>query len=206
MERAIVVKPTRIEYLLLRRKLATARKVHKVLSEKLLVLSQELIRIYHEVEKLYAELYRIMRECKEVVEAQTAITGGVKTSLGLSYVHYPKRIYGVRIPSIKLANLVAPKPETLAYSKLAGKRERIAEVIRRICECEGRFWCIVREAEKVSKKVRNIENNYIPMLIQMIQYLKLKFEEREREEKLRSKRIKMLLEKRLDNTQILEER
>ncbi|MEM2018649.1 MAG: V-type ATP synthase subunit D, partial [Zestosphaera sp.] len=61
-----LARPTKIEFIRLRRRLATARRLHRVLRDRLLILTQELVALYREVVehrlRVHEEIVRCERE------------------------------------------------------------------------------------------------------------------------------------------------
>lgn len=62
-----LARPTKIEFIRLRRRLATARRLHKVLKDRLLILTQELVSLYREA------VERRLRIHEEVIRCETEL-------------------------------------------------------------------------------------------------------------------------------------
>jgi len=69
-----LARPTKIELIRLRRRLATARRLHRVLRDRLLILTQELVALYREVVESRLRIHEEIIRCeKELVRTSSYV-------------------------------------------------------------------------------------------------------------------------------------
>jgi len=120
----------------------------------------------------------------------------------LEIVTGSRNVAGARIPSFELKetegairkyNLV----DTSSWvDQTAQLSEKCLEAIVVLAELQSSLELLGREINRTKRIVNALEYLIIPSLQATIKYLYMKFEERDREEKSRLKRVKVLLEQR----------
>ncbi|MEM2005749.1 MAG: V-type ATP synthase subunit D [Zestosphaera sp.] len=201
-----LARPTKIEFIRLKRRLATARRLHRVLRDRLLILTQELVSLYREAIEYRLKVHEEVVRCgREFVKTTSYTPPWVVEEFTRSRVVDSKVVMGSRV----VAGVRLP---LLEYEVAAGKYdysvypltledtskcyEELVRDVLRLAEVEISMIEVGREVQKVKRKVNALENITIPRLRATIRYLGMKFEEREREDKVRRKRIKRILERR----------
>ncbi|PUA32774.1 MAG: hypothetical protein B7O98_04815 [Zestosphaera tikiterensis] len=198
-----LVRPTKIEFIRLRRRLAIARRLYKVLKDRLLILTQEFIAEVKEAYELRKKIHELIVTCD--TERNKALTYTTPQQLndfiavrveGLNVVVGTRVVAGVRIPLLEL-EVKEGVYKTTAYPitlEAVGKcYDEVLKYSLRLAELEASIALIGKEVQRVKRRVNALENIVIPRLIATIKYLRMKFEEREREDKIRRKRIKQIL-------------
>jgi V/A-type H+-transporting ATPase subunit D len=121
-------------------------------------------------------------------------TGGLELVTGF------RNIAGTKVVSFELKD---PTMERLNYSALdtsaavdetATQFQKCLEAMVSLAELQSTLDTLGREINRTKRIVNAIEYNIIPKLEQTIHFLNMKFEERDREEKLRLKRVKTVIE------------
>ncbi len=200
-----IVRPTKIELIRLRRRLAIARRLHKILKDRLVILSQELILLVREAISLRGELHKKLCECQEliirsyltypadVVESYIAKRNVIKTVIISS-----KIFAGVKLPFYEVES---GKEELGSYAKTAISTElsircydEALKLAVKLAEVEESIRLVGNEVSRTKRRANALEYFLIPRILSTIKYLQMKFEERERENKARMKRIKEVLE------------
>ena len=111
-----------------------------------------------------------------------------------------RNVGGVRIPAFELKEA---EPGARGYSltdtsswldKTAQLSEKCLETIVELAELQRSLELLGREINRTKRILNALEYLIIPALGATIKYLYMKFEERDREEKSRLKRVKVLLE------------
>jgi V/A-type H+/Na+-transporting ATPase subunit D len=206
MPELIKVRPTKIELVKLKRRLFLAQRVQKILKDRLSILTMEFLQTAREtveakrtlLDKL-TELYKALSIAagyhgyialeKELVatESDTQVTAG------------SRNIAGVRIPSFELTgngkymtkyNLV----DTSSWlDRAAQLSEECLKPIVELAELQRSFELLAMEINRTKRITNALEYIVIPGLQVTISYLNMKFEERDREEKARLKRVKVLV-------------
>lgn len=198
------MRPTKIELIRLRRRLELSRKVHRILRERLTILVNEFLTRIREAielrkkvsvlylsvhkeavslygfygEKLYTHLYNTLKKQTKVIIGQENIIG-VKT---LS-THFIKGDY---VKTLMIKDIDAFRRKSIEF----------IQYVIELGEIERTLYMLGNEIVKTRRKVNALEHILIPQLKNTIKYLQMKFEEREREEKARLKRVKAMLERR----------
>jgi V/A-type H+-transporting ATPase subunit D len=196
------IRPTKIELIRLRRQLVLAVKVHKVLRERLTILVNEFLAQLRES----AEKRRKINELILPVYNRSAGLLGVygenvfelfrRTTPVLTSILTTENIMGVSTRSVVLRT---PGEDEAVYAGLKDFQTQASELLKAIVElgrAEEATLALGREIKSTKRRVNALNYVIIPRLSQQIRLLRMKFDEREREEKARMKRVKSILEKR----------
>ncbi len=206
MPELIKVRPTKIELVKLKRRLSLAQRVQKIVKDRLSILTMEFLqtardtveakrKLLDESSKLYKALsvaagyhgYIAMEKELIATEADLKVTAG------------SRNVAGVRIPSFELMdngkpmrgyNLVDTSSWLDRAAQLSGECLR---AIVELAELQRNFELLAMEINRTKRITNALEYIIIPGLQVTINYLNMKFEERDREEKARLKRVKVLV-------------
>ncbi|MEM2220963.1 MAG: V-type ATP synthase subunit D, partial [Ignisphaera sp.] len=116
------------------------------------------------------------------------------TAKGISIIAGVRNVMGVPAPMIELA--MVPESSSILpieVSTIQNKRREVLETITRLAEYEKELLNLGKEIARVRRIVTMLEKVLIPRILKTIMYLTMKFDEMEREEKVRSLKIKTLL-------------
>ncbi len=206
MPELIKVRPTKIELVKLKRRLSLAERVQKIVKDRLSILTMEFLqtardtveakrRLLDEFARLYKALsiaagyhgYIALEKELIATEADLKVTAG------------SRNIAGVRIPSFELMdnrksmrgyNLI----DTSSWLDRAAQiSEDCLRAIVELAELQRNFELLAMEINRTKRITNALEYIVIPGLQATINYLNMKFEERDREEKARLKRVKVLV-------------
>lgn len=200
MSSAIRVRPTKIELIRLRRRLRTSIRVHKILSERLIVLVNEFMARLREV-------------LDKRLETRRALSSGYARALMLLGVYGPSladylwvaapkpRVYvgTENIMGVKVRSAVIKYEETRLPPGLEDfvvEARRILEAIVDLAKTEQALYALGKEIAATKRKSKALEHIVIPRLRNTIRMLQMRFDEKDREEKARMKRIKQMLVRR----------
>ena len=202
MSSLVRVRPTKIELIKLRRRLSISVRVQKILSERLTILANEYLASMREaIEKRRA----IQGRLPAVYRRAGVVLGVYGPSLReyLREVAPKPRIYsgvenlmGVKVKTIILAHEEKPvdmPPGLVDF--VNASREMLNDLIE-LAKLEHALRELGREILATRRKANALQYIVIPRLRASIKALQLKFDEREREEKARLKRIKQVLVRR----------
>ncbi len=206
MARLVRVRPTKIELVKLKRRLSLAQRVQKIVKDRLSILTTEFLDTARETveakKKLVddlAELYKAMSIAagyhgyialeKEFIltETDSKVTAGSRS------------VAGVRIPSFELTGRARPMSkysltDTSSFlDRAAELSEEVLRVSAELAELQRGFELLAMEINRTKRITNALEYMVIPELKDTIRYLNMKFEERDREEKARLKRVKTLV-------------
>ena len=208
-QQLIKVRPTKIELIKLRRRLSLASRIQKIVKDRLSILMMEFLQIAKETAEAKRKL---LDEFSETYKAQSIAVGYhgyivlekelTATERDLEIVTGSRNIAGARIPSFELREperaIEGYNPgDTSAWvDQTAQLSKKCLEAIVALAEFQNSLELLGREINRTKRIVNALEYLIIPSLQVTIKYLYMKFEERDREEKSRLKRVKMLLEQR----------
>jgi V/A-type H+-transporting ATPase subunit D len=206
MPELIKVRPTKIELVKLKRRLTLAQRVQKIVKDRLSILSMEFLqtardtleakrKLLDELSKLYKALsvaagyhgYIAMEKELIATEVDLKVTAGLGN------------VAGVRIPSFELmGNVKSMKGYNLVDTSswldhAAQLSEESLRAIVELAELQRDFELLAMEINRTKRITNALEYIVIPGLQVTINYLNMKFEERDREEKARLKRVKVLV-------------
>ncbi|MCX7845990.1 MAG: V-type ATP synthase subunit D [Dictyoglomaceae bacterium] len=195
------VNPNRMELLRLKRRLAVARRGHKLLEDKL----EGLIQKFMEEVKNYKEL-------REEVSSKflSFLSLGCLTYLRISSFTFKDLMLinegetllkekiikemNIPIPIVNIENIYLPKysfmeiPESLDYLVL--EWEELLEGLITLVNKERELLAISEEIEKTKRRVNALEYKLIPQIEETVKYITTKLEELERGNFIRLLRLK----------------
>jgi len=206
MPELIKVRPTKIELVKLKRRLTLAQRVQKIVKDRLSILTMEFLqtardtvearkKLVDELSKLYKALsvaagyhgYIALEKELIATEADLKVTAGLGN------------VAGVRIPSFELIGNIKPMKvynliDTSSWlDRAAQLSENSLKAIIELAELQRNFELLAMEINRTKRITNALEYIVIPRLQVTINYLNMKFEERDREEKARLKRVKVLV-------------
>ena len=124
----------------------------------------------------------------------------VATEKDLEIITGSRNVAGARVPSFELRGADQSGAgysmiDTSAWvDETAGLAEKCLESIVALAELQSTMEILGKEINRTKRIVNALEYLVIPNLEATIRFLKMKFEERDREEKARLKRVKVLIE------------
>jgi len=198
--------PTKIELIRIKRSLRVARSVYKILEDKREVLLRRLDELIEQAGKAREELqaplsdaYRALFDAYlklgplRVESVAATIPKDIELSLNV------QRIINVTVPSIQLKD----KPVALSYgfadtssaldaASLAMRQ--VLPAILKAAEIENSIFRLASELEKTQRLLNALEYIIIPQYEEAVKTVSSILEEHEREEFVRLKKIKRVLE------------
>ena len=207
------VNPTRMELQVLKGKLATSRRGHKLLKDKCDELMRRFMEQVRENKALRLEAEKELSLAEKKLALARARTGGKvmdtalllpKQEVNLSFVE--KNVMSVRVPEFTAEYKVAPE-ELFAYGNASlspdtpEALEALSEVFPKLlalAEKEKSCQLMASEIEKTRRRVNALENVLIPDYEDTIRYITMKLDENERSTTTRLMKVKdMMLRQRL---------
>ncbi len=199
--------PTKIELIRVKRSLAVARSVYKILEDKrdvLLKRIDELIQqagnAREEMSTPLADAYRSLFNAYLGVGPAKLESIAMTTPTQVSVDVNVRTIVDVKVPTIAIAEkdigLTYGFADTTASLDEATKMMRT--VLPRICkaaEYENAIFSLARELEKTQRLINALEYIIIPGYQDAMKFISATLEEREREDFARLKHVKAVLEK-----------
>ncbi len=206
MAQLIRVRPTKIELVKLKRRLSLSQRVQKIMKDRLSILTMEFLQTARETVEAKKKLVDEISQAYRALSIATGYHGymalekellaseaEIKVAAGL------RNVAGVRIPSFELRERGRKMRgyaliETSSWvDSAAQSSERSLSAIVELAESQRALELLGMEINRTKRITNALEYIIIPSLQTTIRYLTMKFEERDREEKTRLKRVKVLL-------------
>ncbi len=208
MPQLIKVRPTKIELIKLRRRLTLAKRIQKIVKDRLSILTLEFLQIAREVVEAKNNLLAVLSGGYKSLSIAAGYHGYitiekelVASEAGITVVTGSRNVAGVRIPSLEMDvatgsirgyNLVDTSASLDQTTDLFNK---CLDAIVQLAELQRSLELMGMEINRTKRIVNALEYMVIPSLEITIKFLNMKFEERDREEKSRLKRVKVLLQR-----------
>jgi len=207
MAQLIKVRPTKIELIRLRRRLTLASRIQKIIKDRLSILVMEFLQVARETVEARKKLLDSLSEAYKALSIATGYQGFiilekelVATETEIEIATGSRNIAGARVPSFELAEAAKVVKEysladtSSAVDQAAQAFEKCLEATVVLAELHSSLEILGKEINRTKRIANALEYLIIPNLEVTIKYLYMKFEERDREEKARMKRVKVLLE------------
>lgn len=205
-----IARPTKIELARLKRRLSLATRIQKIVKDRLSILIMELLQTVRECASVKD---RLLTEFSEAYKALSLTAGYhgyacLKKDLLLSEMAMKvnagsRNVAGVRIPFFEIKKTDEIKAKTKNMADTSSFLDHSTELSRKcletvieLAELQKSMELLGMEINKVKRINNALEHVLIPGLDMTIKYLTMKFEERDREEATRLKRVKTLIEQR----------
>jgi len=205
-QQLIKVRPTKIELVKLKRRLKLAQRVQKIVKDRLSILTMEFLQTARETVEAKRKLVDAFSEAYKALSIATGYHGYIALEKELiaseadpKVVAGSRNIAGVRIPSFELRDNRKPMRgynlvDTSSWLDHAAQlAEKCLEATIEIAELQRSLELLGMEIKRTKRITNALEYMIIPGLQATIKYLNMKFEERDREEKGRLKRVKVLV-------------
>lgn len=205
------IKPTRAGLLIVKRRLALAERVHRLLSMKLDGMMLELVRLTEEaaeerraLEERYAGAQEMAANAAMMEGATGVLLAALSVETSPSYVAGHKNVFGVRLPDLEPV-MVRKALDQRGYGILgtssviddaADAYEELLEAIIATAEREGGVRQLLDDIEKTRRRVNALEFKVIPELTELRRFIDDQRDEMERQEWTRLRRIKKIKAKR----------
>ncbi len=204
-----VARPTKIELIKLRRRLVLAARIQKIIKDRVSILILEFLQIARQTVETKRALLEEFSQGYKALSIAVGYHGYVAlekeliaSERGLAVAAGLRNVGGVRIPAFELKEA---KGALRGYSlvdtsscldQTAQLSEKCLETIAELAEFQRSLELLGEEINRTKRILNALEYLIIPGLQATIKYLYMKFEERDREEKSRLQRVKVLLERR----------
>jgi len=206
MPELIKVRPTKIELVKLKRRLSLAQRVQKIVKDRLSILTMEFLQTARDTLEAKKNLLDELSNLYKALSVAAGYHGYIAlekeliaTEVDLKVTAGLGNVAGVRIPSFELMGNAKPmKGYSLAdtsswLDRASQLSEKSLRAIVELAELQRNFELLAMEINRTKRITNALEYIVIPGLQVTINYLNMKFEERDREEKARLKRVKVLV-------------
>ena len=200
---------TKIELIKIRRSMQISQMVHKILDDKREVLLKKIDEMIEEANKAREDIWDPLDDIyKAIFQSYLTLGNSVIQSLASSTppsisvdVHI-KRIVDVKIPSLEVSTKNKSPNLTYGFSDTNSSLDQATKLIRDIlpgickaAEYENAIFSLAKELEKTQKLINALEYVIIPQYQNALTFIKSTLEEREREEFVRLKKVKAVIER-----------
>jgi len=205
-QQLIKVRPTKMELVKLKRRLTLAQRVQKIVKDRLSILTMEFLQTARETVEAKRKLVDAFSEAYKALSIATGYHGYIALEKELIASEIDpeitaglRNIAGVRIPSFELGKRVKPMRgynllDTSSWLDHAAQlSEKCLQATIELAELQRSLELLGMEINRTKRITNALEYMIIPSLQATINYLNMKFEERDREEKTRLKRVKVLV-------------
>ncbi len=200
------VRPTKMELVKLKRRLGLSRRVQKILKDRLAILTMEFIKTARRAVAVRCELSGAVADATAAMGLADGIHGPAAlepalfaSETGAAVRATTRNVAGARVPSLDLRLPPFPPPpyDPRATSSFidsaADAGRRLLQAAVTLAELQRALEITGAEIKRTKRISNALEYLVIPSLETTIRVLSMKFEERDREEKARLKRVKVLL-------------
>lgn len=201
------IKPTRAGLLLVRRRLALAERIHRLLAMKLDGMMLELVKLTDRTALKRRELeekYTGARETVAVATMMEGATGVLLAALSVetapTYTAGQKNVFGVCLPVLEPV-MVKKTLDQRGYGILgtssviddaADAYEDLLEAIIVSAELEGGVKRLLDDIERTRRRVNALQLKVIPELTELRRFIEDQRDEMERQDLVRLRRIKKI--------------
>ena len=203
------VSPTRINLIRTKKTLSLAVSGRDVLERKRDILLRELRNSIYEAEKAREELlealakaYQSLKEANMAKGSETVANVALGSSYEADFLLDFKSIMGVSVPNVEFQSETDAKPDygfanTNAELDKAFKQfYSVLELIANLARTEGTTYQIANDVGRTQRRVNALNYVLIPMYRNITKKIALVLEEKDREEFVRTKRIKHMIRER----------
>ena len=200
--------PTKIELIRIERSLKVAKMVHKILDDKREVLLKRIDEMIEEASKARKDIWTPLETIySAVLDAYLSLGTGTLESIAMltpSSMEVGvnvRRIVDVKVPTLQVST---KNLESLSYvfadtnvavDKAAKLIKNVLPGICKAAEFENAIFSLAKELEKTQRLINALEYVIMPQYKNSIKFITDTLEEREREEFVRLKKVKAVLEK-----------
>lgn len=201
------VPPTKTNLLRAKESLRLAKEGYDLLNEKREVLLMELMGIVHDLKRTREEAEHKLREAYSALETALVTMGEEDTHRVISTSQrqielqvVERSIMGVAIPTVTFnasdrAQEILLGETTSAFDQTREKFEELLPILVRWAQIEISVFRLATEIKKMQRRVKALENTFIPDYENTILTIEKILEEVEREEFFRKKMVKRRLER-----------
>lgn len=215
------INPTRMELTRLKRRLAMARRGHKLLKDKRDELMRQFLEAVRENKKLRREVEEGIVRANQHMSVARSLMQNEALAVALMYHKQEmtlsvseKNIMSVRVPKFQIELKTANKNDIYSYGyaftsfDLDDAVRALSDImpdLLRLAEVEKACQLMASEIEKTRRRVNALEHVMIPQYQETIRYITMKLDENERSSITRLMKIKdMMIEKAIEQEKALD--
>lgn len=200
---------TKIELIKIRRSVQVAKMVHKILDDKREVLLKKIDEMIEEANKArgdiwspLADVYASVYNAYMSLGTTTLESVADSTPSVMEVDVNVRRVVDVKIPTLQVKTKQGGQDLSYGFIETNASVDNAARLIKnmlpKVCkaaEFENAIFSLAKELERTQKLINALEYVIIPQYDSAIAFIRATLEEREREEFVRLKKVKVLLER-----------
>jgi len=203
------ISPTRINLIRTKKTLSLAESGRDVLERKRDILLRELRNSIFEAEKAREELlenltkaYQSLKEANMAKGSETVANVALGSSYEANFLVDFKSIMGVSVPNVEFQSETDAKPDygfantSVELDKSFKQFYSVLKLIADLAKAEGTTFQIASDVGRTQRRVNALNYVLIPMYRDITKTIALVLEEKDREEFVRTKRIKHMIRER----------
>jgi V/A-type H+/Na+-transporting ATPase subunit D len=200
------ISPTRINLIETKRTLSLAQSGREILERKRDVLLRELRNSLFEADKAREELwevlssaYRSLREANMVNGADTVANVALGSSYEASFLVDYRGIMGVAVPIVQFQAEKDTKPDygfantSVELDRAFKEFYRVLAAVAELARAEGTVFQLANDVRKTQRRVNALNHVLIPQYTETVKLIESVLEEKDREEFVRTKRVKHMI-------------
>jgi V/A-type H+-transporting ATPase subunit D len=203
------VTATKIELIKIRRSMQVGKMVHKILDDKREVLLKKIDEMIEEANKArgdiwspLAEIYSAVYDSYMSLGTTTLESISDSTPSIMEVDVNVRRVVDVRIPTLHVSSKQGGQELSYGFVETNASVDKAAKLIKNIlpqickaAEYENAIFSLAKELERTQKLINALEYVIIPQYENAIAFIRATLEEREREDFVRLKKVKAVLER-----------
>ncbi len=201
------VRPTRLELLRTRRRIAVAKRGLNLLKLKRTALIQEFFALSRAARELRGDLQRRVARGYASIRMAEMMEGPIRLE---NVAMLLAEVRPIRVTTKNVMGVRTPRVDGAAYVPVAGEElldlptsidesirhfQGIYRVVLNVAEKENAMRRLLREIERTKRRANAIENVLVPRLEGTVRYIKFRFDELERDSFSMLKSVKRKIER-----------
>lgn len=203
------ISPTRINLIQTKKTLALAQSGRDVLERKRDILLRELRSSIYESEKARTELlealakaYQAIKEANMAKGSETIANVACGSRFEADFLMDFKSIMGVVVPAVEFQSIEEAKPD-YGFANTSSELDKafkqfyhVLDLLAELARAEGTTFQIANDVKRTQRRVNALNYVLIPLYRNITKQIALVLEEKDREEFVRTKRIKHMIRER----------
>lgn len=207
-DQILKVRPTKIELIRLRRRLSLATRIERIIKDRLSILMMEFLQMARETVNARVDMIEQFSQAYRALSVTSGFHGYMalekelfSSGRDLELITGSRNIAGARVPTLEFRGKSDEFKEysladtSSSFDRASEMFEKCLESMVALGELQSSLDLLGKEINRTKRIVNALDYIIIPSLERTIKFLYMKFEERDREEKSRLKRVKTILER-----------
>ncbi|MGD0450023.1 MAG: V-type ATP synthase subunit D [Candidatus Bathyarchaeia archaeon] len=200
------ISPTRINLIQTKKTLNLAESGREVLERKRDILLRELRNSLYDAERTRGDLsealskaYQSLKEANMANGSETVANVALGSSYEADFLLDFRSVMGVTVPIVNFHGESDPKPD-YGFANTSAELDKsfkhfynLLEIIADLARAEGTTFQIANDVRRTQRRVNALNHVLIPMYRNITKKIELVLEEKDREEFVRTKRIKHMI-------------